>query len=455
MVALTVVLSMGSGIRWLTSLRAAQRRVVIAATVAFVGTGVWVVKLDDAVITGRLGISELFQIFCMALSAVLLFWVLATHRGIPSNWRTGCAWLLAYSFACLLSTVVSPAPLLTIYKSLLVGLDVLLIAAGTSVFFRKGDAFVLADLVYWLFALICIGAAAGALMLPQEALKPISGVIGVQLYGMLPYVNPNELGFVCAVVAVLSIVKWGATTEWRRQWLHLSMASLSLVGLFLCQARTSIIAWCVAMAFVASTIKQQRIPLALVLLTLIGFGAKFWLSGTESSAVQLSEAYLQRGLSEEQLRSFTGRTELWKSGWDMVMDSPFIGTGFEAGARLGGERYGVAVGSHLHNSHIQVLANTGFLGYLLWLGMIAAVAVLMIKRTFSLRFPVQHPDDRMHIGMVAAFGVALIRTFTGSVLLSHSFSMLMLIAIMVYLGAPSRVQSNLPRPIKRYAAVLD
>lgn len=292
----------------------------------------------------------------------------------------------------------------------------------------------LPDLVYSIFVMICLGAALGVLLKPDVALRPIGGIIGVQLYGAFPIINPNEMGYIAAVVATLALVKFGDALAMSYRWLHLAILCLALTILVLSQARTSVVALSVALVVLAFLSSRKGLVIAVGFAALIGLAGEAWLGDSPSGAIEFSRDYMRRGLDDEQVRSFTGRTELWSAGWAMVMESPLIGHGFEAGTRVGGEAYGVAVGSHMHNSHLQVLANTGFIGYSLWGLMIAAVSYLMVKAVDKPQYPVSANVDRMRIGLLCVLIISLIRTFTGSVLVTHSYSMMLLASIMVSLA---------------------
>jgi O-antigen ligase len=96
--------------------------------------------------------------------------------------------------------------------------------------------------------------------------------------------------------------------------------------------------------------------------------------------VDQTEDYLRRGQTEQQIESMSGRTSLWSIGMEMVADSPLFGHGYQTGARFGGSTYGLQIGTNLHNSHFQVLIDSGLVGYTLWLVFLVSGGWLVLRR---------------------------------------------------------------------------
>jgi O-antigen ligase len=427
------------------SLQWAQRWTVVAFVVQFVGTALWAERADTMSVAVLEG-GEWFQIGCMALSGAILLAVVAVGGSRRAAWNSGAAWLLVYSLMCLISAIDSPAPLLSAYKAGLLLLDLLFVIVGTGAFAAGPARTIFLRVIYAVFTFVCIGAALGVVLYPDTALKPIGGMIGVQLYGTIPYTNADELGFISAIVAVLAYAGACRPGSLLARLTAVSIGVLSLTILVFCQARTSIIGFAVAFLIVAWLTKGQRLVLGGALLICAGYVAYTLIDGQALLVDEVVAEYLGRGLSEEQIRSLTGRTDLWKSGFAMFLDSPIIGHGFEAGARTGGESYGIQAGMHMHSSHVQILVNTGILGYLPWLAMVTQIGLRLTRGLFAVRLPAADLDDRVLVALSAAYVVCLVRTITGSVLLSHSYSMMLLVSIMVFLGG--RAMNRAAQPVK-------
>ena len=78
--------------------------------------------------------------------------------------------------------------------------------------------------------------------------------------------------------------------------------------------------------------------------------------------------YMLRGQNREQIRSLTGRIELWALMWKSFWDSPFYGHGYFVTSRIGevdiwGRRQNITA----HNMWLQLLVSTGVIGTSLFL----------------------------------------------------------------------------------------
>lgn len=83
------------------------------------------------------------------------------------------------------------------------------------------------------------------------------------------------------------------------------------------------------------------------------------------------------------LFTFSGRTVVWESSWDYIVKSPFVGYGFQ-GDRL-------VLGTHVHNSVLHALFQTGWIGLIPFLTAFLWGWYLLIRILFALsRLPMAH-----------------------------------------------------------------
>ena len=61
-----------------------------------------------------------------------------------------------------------------------------------------------------------------------------------------------------------------------------------------------------------------------------------------------------------QLRSLTGRAEVWAAGWKLFIESPLLGYGFHADRLI--------LRTHMHNAFMHALVQTGLIGTILFIG---------------------------------------------------------------------------------------
>ena len=111
------------------------------------------------------------------------------------------------------------------------------------------------------------------------------------------------------------------------------------------------------------------------------------------------------GFIPESFFEFTGRTAVWADGWTLFKESPVVGYGFHADR--------LKFGTHMHNSFMQALVQTGFLGTIPLVAALLLSWYLLVKAVRNLsRFSTT--DRHLTIqtaGIIAFFSV---RTFTES-----------------------------------------
>jgi len=69
--------------------------------------------------------------------------------------------------------------------------------------------------------------------------------------------------------------------------------------------------------------------------------------------------------------TLNGRTEIWKAGWKFVEESPWLGYGFQADR--------LVLGTHMHNSVMHAMIQTGIIGTIPFLGALIWVWFLLLK----------------------------------------------------------------------------
>lgn len=114
----------------------------------------------------------------------------------------------------------------------------------------------------------------------------------------------------------------------------------------------------------------------------------------------------------------------------MLDDKPILGHGYDAGVRYGAKKYGIE-GTHMHNAHFQILANSGILGYVPWLLMVAVVSWRMARRLMRDHWPATTGEDRFFVEMFAVLLLILLRTITGQVLVTHQWSLMLFLGVVV------------------------
>ncbi len=339
---------------------------------------------------------------------------------------------LAYGVIGFASSIFSPQPMFSLYKSGLVVIDAILAAGMLSLALKYRNT----NLVNFSLGLIVLalgGALFGAILWPTEAFQPKPGVFGTMLYGTLPKLHPNELGMWAGIVTVVSLVRWYVATRLRGKWCWALMSIAAAVVVLLAQSRTSIAAILVSLTIIVPYLAKSRaqaifgsILVALIAVGVLGMIAVIYGEGILFGGVV---NYLERGQGEGGLATFHDRMWAWMNiGWPLFVESPIVGHGFDAGVRFGSD---VTIG-HLHNSYFQVLANSGLLGFLPWVAALIIGSIGLMRHAWLCRSAALAERVCALIPLLILIGL-LARTWTGSVLVSHAWSTMMFLALIINL----------------------
>ncbi len=427
-----------------TSMR--SRFVMLAALMMFFGSALWI-KRDGVLTDSTLDLAAMIQLGAMLGAAAVLSCVFATTQVATvsfRNLRFGGVWLAAYALVAILSAAVSPSPFLSVYKGALLLIDAFLILVAVANMQRR-EAELLLSLVFLCFGLLTAMLAVSAAVFPSAGLVRIGGILGVQLWGVYPAMNPNGIGFVAAVSVIGAAIKMVQDrVPIRLKVLFAGQFVLGIGVLFLAQARTSTVALGLGLMFVTWSIRKLKWAFYVLLAGTLMYASYVAITGSGSGAQDIAIAYLKRGQSLQQQGTLSGRTTLWARGWEMILESPVIGHGYEAGTKLKQREYGLEA-EHLHNSHLQVLANTGVLGYIGWAGLIVALGGHLFGRVYRL-YPVRTDEGYLVVGLGAVFLMILVRSLTGSVLVVHQFTSVLIAATIVYAAVYARPQRTAQSP---------
>lgn len=405
------------------------------------GSGVYIAKTAGEV---GLGLSAQMQILFYAIAGIIIVLMYMKYGGGSLARRAPILGLFVYGILALLSTAYAPAPLITIYKASVIILDVVAVMAVVNLLVRYGRPSLIFDVGVMTAILFVVGAFIGVLIRPEIALRPIYGVgaFGFILDGTLPYMNGNELGFLSAVVSLVAVSRVFNPSHGAPKLFWLFCGAIGLSGMVFAQARTSIVGFSVGLFILSIAIPKLRnyaigfgIVGALLLVVLAFVGQANLDVGGEVGG------YLAKGQADHGMQSIEGRYYMWKNlGSRMIFASPILGHGFETGLLFGGEEYGLGH-MHMHNSHVQILINSGLIGYMPWLFVTTWVFfkfTSIIRRSLKQRSKYK-ADPKMY-EIYAVYVLLCLRTMTGSVMLNHGVTFIILIGTMVYILCSERIR---------------
>ncbi len=329
---------------------------------------------------------------------------------IGSILRGSVGVMATYCGLCLASTLWSTHPAWTLYKSLEYSVDIALIAAilvaAPSVLAYKS----LFDWTYLLFGLLLTSVWVGAVLSPSQALIPSSGLLPVQLCGVIPVIHANGVGQIGALLAIVAVSRLLSRECERHSRALLSvLLGIGAATMILAQTRSAIIGFLFGLTLVLYFSKRLGVIAflgiaALLLTSLTGVGT-------------FVQEYLHRGQSTQMVESLSGRIVWWEFGWDQFLKQPWIGLGaytarFEVLAKLGEMET-----SSIHNTYLEALLNVGIFGLI---PVIAAMVGIWYQITRTLRrYRCESPEHQLALEAVGMLSVLTVRSFFTTGIIWH------------------------------------
>ena len=195
--------------------------------------------------------------------------------------------------------------------------------------------------------------------------------------------NANDVGTFLVVPAVAAVVM-AVTSIGKRRWIYLGVAVLLASGLIASATRTALIAY-VASLLVLAILQTRRAAIVIgVVLLVVGLAVSSPATTIGRGVRELSDAAMQRDYQ----RLFSERLLPFLAAAEMARDHPFVGVG-PGCFRYHFMAYRVALATKypaawtrgfpmnwgaVHNDHLQVAAEAGIVGSLLFLVALAVLA---------------------------------------------------------------------------------
>lgn len=182
-------------------------------------------------------------------------------------------------------------------------------------------------------------------------------------------VHPTASGAMTCLAAVVA-VGYLAGGRKQRPGPHWSVLTYSVLlaivagGGLMAQTRGAILGGVCGAAVLILSSRRGR---ALIEIALVGL---VLLAGVALVASQQITTYFERGEDSTQLTSLNNRTELWDVAFEAVREQPLFGNGITASRGIFYEETGLGGG---HNAVVNVLVELGFVGLLVWVGMVVSL----------------------------------------------------------------------------------
>jgi len=387
----------------------------------FISVFLWRMRTSRDLMANPVDTTAFLRMAEVAVAGLIAVFMLMTRPNI-SALLGPVGLMLVYSLAGVISGVYSSFPFYAAYKALETTAGVVLITAilGRCEDFESIKEFVQLNIA--LFGLLIVLIWMGAMLWPALAFSGSKGILSIKLFGVLPVINPNAVGFIGALLALVAFCQMNKTLFAHEKIFWRNLLIISVITLIIAQSRTSLIGFVVATAVWLLLNRKIKI---LFFVLLVGFMIILNIATSEFIV-----EYFKRGSSDEMLYTLTGRIQAWGHAWQMFKQSPILGYGFASGARFDVLHGQGMVG--MHGSLFDVLVNVGLLGLIPWL-LALIVCWVQLLGTF-LRYS-QHmsPTVKMFHSLVISIMVLItFRAFTGTTIVMHDKEFLLLLVVFAY-----------------------
>lgn len=376
-----------------------------------------------------------YRILLVAFSTVVGPLVLLRNGARLSQAFSGPLALLAiYAVVAMASALyLSEYAFYSMWKSMEVFVDVM--AAGAILSYTRAHNVAVTSyrIIVALFALLIILYWIEAILAPSSAFIPSRGILPYTMQGLLPVANGNGLAFMGALVALSSFSVLSGDARTTSKAILWCLFTLAIATLVMAQSRTSLLGFLAALVVYLFFARRYLLLGTLVALSLVG-----WFS---TSVFDIAQEYVVRGQSRELLTSLSGRTQGWEAAWHLFLESPVVGHGFAAAARL--EILGTEGASTLHGAVFDVLVGVGILGLLPWLGAITWTSMRLLALSTSTHPWMQNAGARrLQAEVLGVLTLILARSVTSSGLALHEHTFMLFLSVLAYATSLRRVLST-------------
>jgi O-antigen ligase len=363
-----------------------------------------------------LDLAAAYRISLVGITAFTLIVRLVLRRPpwLQSLFRGLVGIMAVFALVCVLSTVWSFNPPWTLYKSLEYLVDISLLAAVLATVHSTESYETLLNWTWVICGLLVAVAWLEAPIWPEEALEGAGGYMGgplrFRLSGVYPGQGFNMLGTYGAILATIAICRLmpAAGRRFDRAW-YMMLLALGFVTMIFAQTRSAIGGFVVGVLLVF--IFTNRVRLGVIL----GAASAVVLALTGGGRVVMD--FLQRGQSQEQLASLSGRLEWWGVAWEAFKRHPLTGYGaFTSGLSIF-PKLGVKEVTPLHSDYVETLVGIGIWGPLFIIAGLLGTWWVLVK--YVRRFPSSSLEHQLAVEAIAVLGVLTVRTGVMGVIMSQ------------------------------------
>jgi O-antigen ligase len=202
--------------------------------------------------------------------------------------------------------------------------------------------------------------------------------------------NPNSFAYHLLFVIFAMFYFWRNKSSFWQRGLIGAIVAISVIGIIYSGSRKGFLG---VLAFVLcwflfchgkNVFKKPVSTLAILLISLVGI--------YHTTGLVLSSTYLGERFEDAREHGNSLRVRLYKEGWEMIQEKPIQGVGLNNFRALSATRM------HSHSDYIEVAANTGIVGFVLYF----SIYIVLWRRLTRIRAMTDEPELLYISGLLKA-----------------------------------------------------
>lgn len=343
----------------------------------------------------------------------------------------GSKYMMMFFMMCIASTVFSPIPLITLFKSfeIFVAIMIMTLLYASNDPYGLSKKFVIALML--IYAITSIGVYIQFAIYGAEGQRQLIGVtplFGFMLMSKYPGMVGNALGYLGALVALFGIYLTATykSNDKNRLVLGSIVFVLGFTVTFFSYTR-SVLVFLFLSIFIYFLYRKKYI-FNIIMIALVIF--PLFLPPVQDKILD----HMRRGDDEQALTSMSGRTHMWQEVFDRRVMRIMVGGGYATGAKfMNYEKTGQLLSqSNVHNGFLEVVMSIGLIGGAIWLFILVRASVQFYVFYKKARYRINRSEYNFHIFMMAVLFLSLTRSLMNSTFVYLDYFYPVMMAFIVY-----------------------
>lgn len=400
--------------------------------------------------TGQTGLStgKIYRVITVGLAAVMaIFYIVQKgDKGINELFKGSLLLLFIYTLLAFFTVVFSQLKSMTLFKSFEFSIICIIGALVLAEYNRSSTVKTFIHGIFIIYIISCISALLETIIFGNAHNRMLvvgeTPLLSAMMHSSYPPMVGNALGFLGALAAMYCIYLFDRTKiTFTSKTIALTLFFISVTVLFLSYTRSAMVFFIISLLIYFLFEKRYGRFFAILFIGI----SLLAVPSIQNKVI----AHMKRGATDEQLASFSGRTEFWENVFSRDPAQLLVGEGFATGTLF--QNYGKQGGTQIyevrnaHNSIAEIVMSSGFLGLSVWLLLLLRIfrQLLFIRR--HLKY--QKNQELIHFNnfIFSVFILSALRTNSNSSFVYMDYFIFTLLVLIVYTESMKRdiINNNL------------